>query len=172
MYAADAQNLGVALYDFYNQIGEPQEFAPAEFNDHPEERQPLIGFGRDDYEPEEMTPRVLLPGREDTAMRYLANGARAFLPQIRREIVGGAQLAAGLAGYGPQVAEFVGSRNFPFYSAGAVLAYRGWNWMMAQAKMQRDVAAQRKLEAIALKYPRVTGRSNFASPGNASRCSC
>jgi len=170
MYAGDVARLGNELYHFYDQIGEPQEFAAAEYNDNVQ--QPLLGFAQDPVDPDEPAPQFVLPGRQDTAVRYLANGARAFLPQVPRAVVGGAQLAAGLGGFGPQVAEFVGSRNFPFYSAGAMLAYHGWNWMMAQAKMQRDVAAQRKLEAIALKYPRVTGRTNFASTGNASRCSC
>lgn len=170
--AAGADYLGNELYNFYESIGQPQEFAPPEYNDHPEDRQPFLGFARGEYDPDELTPRYIIPGSQAHAIGNLGQGAAMFLPQVPRPVVAGARLAANLVGYGPEVANFVSQPAFPLYSAAAMGAVYGFHKLYQAAKAHRDAAALKKLEAIAKKYPRVLGRTNFASPGNAQSQIC
>jgi len=175
MYAGDVARLGNELYNFYDQIGEPQEFAAPELNDNPEPG--LIGFAQDEYDPDQPTEQFLLPGTQNRAI-----GAVRRLPQLAR-IMGyrdhpwvdmarnAAPIIGALAGY-PEIGEAVRAPFMPVYTAAASAAIYGFQKLYAAAKMRRDVDAQHKLAAIAAKYPRILGRTNFASPGNAPRCSC
>jgi len=52
-------------------------------------------------------------------------------------------------------------------TSGAVSFFR---WIYDQGVKQRNIAQQQKVLALAAKYPRVLGRTNFASPGNAQVC--
>jgi hypothetical protein len=106
--------------------------------------------------------------------RYIRRGIHAaqglgLLPRqpawVGQAIEAG-RIAGGLAGYGPEaaaLAEMVTPERVAVVG-GAIKFFR---WIYDQGVMQRNVAAQQRLAALAAKYPRVLGRTNFASAGNA-----
>jgi len=79
----------------------------------------------------------------------------------------GVRIAGGLAGYGPEAAALAEMAT-PERIATVLGSINFFRWIYNQGVMQRNVAAQQRVAALAAKYPRVLGRTNFASAGNAS----
>jgi len=172
---AGADYLGNQLYQFYEDIGQPQEFAPPERNDHPQ--QPLVGFAQDQLDPDQEAPRFLLPGTRNAAI-----GAVRRIPQVARlmgyrdhpwvSIARNAAPIIGAIAGRPEIGEFAAAPFAPLYAMGVSGAIYAFQRLLAAARERRDVDAQMKLAAIAAKYPRIVGRTNFASSGNAPFRSC
>jgi len=103
---------------FYAQLG-PEEQPPV--------RQPLLGFGRDPYQPEEMVPRILLPGTAAMARNVVQYGTDLLLPD-REPIRGldtGIAFAADAFGYGEPVRAFQQQWYYPAAKRLALLGAAG-----------------------------------------------
>lgn len=127
---------------------------------------PFIGFGQDDYVPEEPTPDYLLPGTRGTwnnAAHRLWRAGRGYLPSPRTALAQGALAAADLFGYGPEARAVGLHTEYAPYALGlaATGATAYWRFMNDWLKSQPNY--------YSVKYPTVLGRTNFTNstrPGN------